>query len=318
MSLFPIAAAEDYLRTVAPSLLRSGNTLRWPSDDGMGELSVSEVNARTRDGLVVSEIVTVTHASPRFAGLPPDVIAHLNSLATISALVPGSDSDPARLVAKVGIFSGDQAAAERVYAPLLCTEAVINGWHASRLVRGELECDPQRSPLRMTDRDPAFDDADFAAIKAITDGYRFLGTLGGTHFTVEFPWDPGALTRGLLDERFREHMRRSHGVSDEDLDRWSGLTSLLQISIADHPLYGRGVQSTLEIPVPSDDPARLANELNAWELSSPELPPHFGAWCIVPARSPIRASCRRSPASLVFCTISPTGWLYGTFASGNG
>jgi len=86
MSLFPIAAAEDYLRTVAPSLLRSGNTLRWPSDDGMGELSVSEVNARTRDGLVVSEIVTVTHASPRFAGLPPDVIAHLNSLATISAL----------------------------------------------------------------------------------------------------------------------------------------------------------------------------------------------------------------------------------------
>jgi DNA invertase Pin-like site-specific DNA recombinase len=24
----------------------------------------------------------------------------------------------------------------------------------------------------------------------------------------------------------------------------------------------------------------MVNELNAWELSSADLPPHFGAWCI--------------------------------------
>jgi hypothetical protein len=83
--------------------------------------------------LVVSEIVTLKHASPAFANLTPDRIAHLNSLATVSSLVPGDHCRPTQLVAKVAVFSTDQAAAERVYAPLLCTEAAVSGWHASRL-----------------------------------------------------------------------------------------------------------------------------------------------------------------------------------------
>src|SRR5262249_16320929 len=82
-------------------------------------------------------------------------------------------------------------------------------------------------------------------------------------------------------ENVRNGMRASHGLSEEQLDRMAGKTSLLQILVAEHPLYGKGIRSTLELPFAPSDPAtiRMANELNAWELSGADLPPQFGAWC---------------------------------------
>ena len=73
-----------------------------------------------------------------------------------------------------------------------------------------------------------------------------------------------------------------HRLSEEQLDRMAGKTNLLQIRIGEHPLYGKGVHSTLELPMAPDDPAtvHMVNALNAWELSVADLPPHFGAWCI--------------------------------------
>jgi hypothetical protein len=73
--------------------------------------------------------------------------------------------------------------------------------------------------------------------------------------------------------------------TEEQLDRMSGPTSLLQI-VTDQPhsLYGNGVLIRLELPVPFDEhtgPA-LIDELNRWELSGADLPPLFGAWCLGP------------------------------------
>ena len=280
--MFPLDNAENYLRTFIPSLERSENTLRWVSGDGISELSLTPTHEQTFDGLLVSEMVTLAHTSPFFANLRPGIIARINTWATISSLVPADGSGPARLVAKVGIFSTDKDAAERVYAPLLCTEAAINGWHAARIVRGEFEAHPEQSPLSMTDQDPAFDNADFEAIKARTDRVGYVGSLGNLHFTVEFPWEMGATTNLLTREEFRETLRGPHGFSEEKLDRMAGKTSLLQIRIGEHPLYGKGVHNTLELPFPPDDPdtVQMVNALNAWELSVADLPPHFGAWCI--------------------------------------
>jgi hypothetical protein len=99
---------------------------------------------------------------------------------------------------------------------------------------------------------------------------------------VELPWEAGAKTNMLLKEDVRENARVSLGLSEEQLDRAAGKTSLLQIRNAEHPLYGKGICSTLELPVFSDDPAtaKVANELNGWELSGADLAPHFGAWCV--------------------------------------
>ena len=102
------------------------------------------------------------------------------------------------------------------------------------------------------------------------------------NFTVEFPWEVGAATNLLTREEFRESLRVVHRLSEEQLDRMAGKTNLLQIRIGEHPLYGKGVHSTLELPMAPDDPAtvHMVNALNAWELSVADLPPHFGAWCI--------------------------------------
>ncbi len=280
--LFPIADAESYLRRFAQSLVRCGGTLRWASGEGISELSVKEIDERTFDGLLVSEMVTLTHTSPAFANLSPERIAYLNSMATIGSLVPADDSKSTRLVSKVGIFSTDREAAERVYAPLLCTEAAVSGWHAAHIVQDQFRRDPKLSPLQMTSQDPPFDNADFAAIKAITDRAGYFGSLGDRHFTVEFPWEGGAVTQLVRQEEIQNRLRRSQGLSEEQLARMAGKTSLLQVLVGEHPLYGKGVRSTLELPFAPDDPAtsRIANELNSWELSGADLPPHFGAWCI--------------------------------------
>jgi hypothetical protein len=161
-------------------------------------------------------------------------------------------------------------------------EAVVSGWHAARIVRDQFRQDPELSPLQMTSQDPPFDNASFEAIKAITDRSNYVGSLGDRYFCVEFPWEAGAVTQMARLEEMQNRLRTSQGLSEEQLERMAGKTSLLQILVGEHPLYGRGVRSTLELPFAPDDPAtiQMANELNAWELSGADLPPHFGAWCI--------------------------------------
>jgi hypothetical protein len=128
-SLFPLGNVESVLRTFVPSLERSEDTLRWAYGNGTSELSLTPIQQRTFDGLLVSEIVTLTHTLPALATLPAGIIARLNTWATMSSLVPADHFGPARLTSKVGIFSTDREAAERLYAPLLYMGACINGWH---------------------------------------------------------------------------------------------------------------------------------------------------------------------------------------------
>jgi hypothetical protein len=254
--LFPLNNIESQLRQIIPSIERDGGALRWVTADGMGELAV-----------------TLTYRSPAFTPVSAETVARLNALATLSSLVPADASGPARFVAKVGIFSTDLMAAERVYAPLLFTEAAVIAWHANRLMRGEFRANPDHSPLSMKREEPPFDDADFAALKAITDRSRYLSSLGQKHFSVEFPWDVGAA---------------------------AGKTSLLQVRSVENPLYGKGILGTLELPFAPTDPAsiQMANELNAWEISGADLPPHFGSWCIGDACTGI---CVLLPDAVLFC-----------------
>lgn len=149
-------------------------------------------------------------------------------------------------------------------------------------MRNELRGNPVDSPLNLTNQEAPFDNADFEAIKATTDRSGYLGSLGDRHFTVEIPWEVGAKTNLLLQEDVRESARVSLGLSEEHLDRMAGKTSLLQIRSTEHPLYGKGICSTLELPLSFEAPAtaKVANELNAWELSGADLAPHFGSWCV--------------------------------------
>lgn len=287
MSLFPLDNAEAHLRSFTNGLKRDGNVLRWPSHDGVTELAVRDIHENISDGRVVSELVTLTHISAALDGVPPAAAAELNKLAAMSALIPrgnswlipGSGHASGRLVSKAGVFDTDRAAAEHVYAPLLCMEAASIGWHAARLARGQFRIDPAQSPFSMTDQPPPFSAADFEAAKEFTDRRGYIGSLDGSHFTVEFPWEPGAQSKMFLNSAIRRLFPES---TDDELDRAGGRTSLLQIFTTDHPLYGKGMQSQLEIPLPIERPSviDLVNELNCWELSGAHLPPLFGAWFV--------------------------------------
>lgn len=243
-------------------------------------------STQTLDKLLVTEIVTLTHSNPQLASLSAQVTGQLNRLAALSALVFGDHDGQGQLVCKTGIFSTDQAAAERNYAPLICMEAAMLGWHAACLANGIGDSvDPERdSPWTGTDQLPPYDTADFEAVKAASDRIGLLGCLAPGQYTVEFPWDDGAISQSLFAyDDGRERLRGLKRFAEEDITRMGGRTSLLWIRTTErHSFYGNGVLATLEIPLPVDDPdlPRLFDELNRWELSGHDLPPLFGAWSI--------------------------------------
>lgn len=284
-ALFPIDNAEQYIGSNRHNVERNGRVIRWQDLDGIVELTVEPIVQRTYDDLVVRERVTLSYCAPWLNELTARQALVLNKWATLGAFVPADAGSPGRLICKVGVFDGDRAAAERVYAPLICTEAMVIAWHAARMARSEFSVDPDLSPLTRTDEAPPFDTADFDAVNSLADQHGLVATLGEHQFTVEFPWDPGARSRLFAKEELREKLLAGGDRTPEEVDRLGGRTSLLQILTTEpHPLYGNGVLCRLEIPVATDDDkaASLIDELNRWELSGDDLPPLFGAWCMGP------------------------------------
>lgn len=279
--LFPIDDAEAFLRDTFDDVERFSNGLRWPHGDGTTELRVEEIEYHTHDKLLVTELVTVEHASEPLAEVSMTWAAHHNKWATLSAFVVEDGNQPASFICKAGIFSTDAEAARHIYAPLICTEAAVVGWHAMMLARGQFETDPDESPLAMTDTPPPYGPENFLDAKAYSDHLGLIGSVGDDEFTCEIPWDPGAVSN--LFHHLREQLLETGEFTAEELDRISGRTALFRVtSTVPHPLYGNGVLSRLEIPIAlsEDDAAKLVDRLNRWELARPDLPPLYGAWCI--------------------------------------
>lgn len=291
--LFPVEDAEAHFRSGGLEVQAYRDGLQWRHFDGTTSLVVKEIHHSTDDGRTVDEVVTLRHTSPALASLPHEASGMLNRWATQSALVESLTDGRLELASKVGVFSTDKEAAEWIYAPLVCMEAMTVGWHAACLARQIWETDPENSPLSDTDVPPPFSEADFAFAKEFTDHGGHLGTLGEQGLTVEFAWDPGAVSNLFLYGDVRERMLQEGGCTEADLDRLGGRTSLLQVKTSErHALYGNGVFCSLEIPLSIAEPkaSRLVTLLNQWELMSPELPPLFGAWCVGP----------RAPAFVTF------------------
>jgi len=247
----------------------------------MTELRIQEVHERTRDELVVREVVTVEHTAPGIESVPPELLPAFNRLATTSVLVPGDETGPTRLVSKVGIFGGDQAAAELLYSPILCMEAASPiGWYGALIAARQTKADPDQCPYNQVHADPPYTKSDFDAVVELSFSRGYYASVERRFLAVEFPWDPGAVSNLFRNEEFKV-MARESGKSEEEIDRMGGRTSLLILSEQEHSIYGKGIQSRLEIPVFLDYASSviLANELNRWELSGYDLPPLWGAWC---------------------------------------
>ena len=221
--LFPLDRAEAFLRKRFPDLKRSGATLTWPDHQGRSELSIEAVDTSLPDGRRVTDLVTLTHTNPRLAAVSVEEAALQNRYATLSAIVLPEDGTPAKLIAKVGVFETDRAAAERVYAPLLCTEATILGWYTQHLTAHEFSSTAAECPLEhMPDGSPFLRDID-PCLK-ISESLGYMASPGEGGLTVEFPWDAGAVShmfRGPLAPAL------SQGLSTEDIERLGGNTALM-------------------------------------------------------------------------------------------
>lgn len=283
MSLFPYDHAASYFRDTFEGVVEIGEKkLTWSAYGGTTVFTLSEINQPTYDGLLVSEEILLEFVHPELQHVTAELASRINKWCTLSAFIPATQTEPARLVAKVGIFSTNREAAERVYAPLIAMEAASVCWHAARLSAGQLEANPESSLFSDTDKMPPYVQADFEAVKSLIDTQRgFFGSLGDFHYTVEFPWDSGALSSSFNSEEFQVHAREA-GYTDEQIAIAGGRTSLFQIMFIQHPMYGWGLQSRLELPVSPEGGSAVAlvDELNRWELSGPDLPPMFGAWCL--------------------------------------
>jgi hypothetical protein len=296
--LFPLQDAAAYLSACAFRLEQVNKGFRWKQHGGVTTLQVEPIEFRTIDGYVVQEIVTAKHSSPLLDSLPHESVSLLNRWATGSAIVSADDSGRWELVCKIGIFSDDRDAAERLYAPLICQEAAIMGWHAAQLALGVLENDSEASPLSGTNDPSVYAEQDFASAKEYTDRLGNLGTLSDGGFTVEFGWDPGAVSSMFAWPDFRERCLAAGEYSEKEMDRMAGRTTMLQIRTSQrHGLYGAGVLCTLELPLrlEAEQVGPTVNELNRWEMSGADFPPMFGAWCAGP----------RAPT---FVTFIPNQW----------
>ena len=289
--VFPVHSADAFLASL-PYRFNIGPGFReWEAGDGVTRFTVEQIRKHLPDGRLVHDVVSVAHHSDLLQPFSAAFLADLNRLAPLGAFIPAQPELPPRFVMKTGVFAGDEAAAERVYAPLLCMQAAFMHWHVAKIVRGQFECDPELSPLERVNDPAPYSQADYESVKERMDGHRFYGTLGSLYYTCEFPWDDGAVSNvfGLDDARAQLEAR---GVSSEAIEAAGGRTSLFQIQNMRHPLYGNGVQARLEIPLSAEheEAARVATELKIWELDTPDLPPLFGAWCVGP----------RSPAFVTF------------------
>ncbi|TVR60620.1 MAG: hypothetical protein EA422_13570 [Gemmatimonadales bacterium] len=253
-SLFPVMSLARRLigpgkaKALSPSGI--GFSCSLPSGASV-DFEVRHLDIRLPNRPPLVEEVRIRYRSSRLDALEAWQITEINRLAALSGLVRCRDAGELEFVAKVGVFAGDEAATERIYAPLMGGAVFATDWIVQCLTEGRQWVDPSRSPFHSAgDPSPLMERDLRSAQEWILEPRGWFGSRDAWGLTAEYPWDA------------------------------AGGTCLLWIREDSHPFLGNGVMATLEVPIQLDgeEPVALMAELNAWEVESPELPPYFGAW----------------------------------------
>ena len=288
--LFPLDQAERYLAGSFAALERDASALRWADHAGQSTLRIESVNTTTPGGTAISEVATLTHRSREYSGLSARACSELNRYAAMGLLMAGESNAQGLWISKIGIAAGDQSAAERLYAPLLCGQATIMGWHSQCLARGQYQMDAAQSPLARASEPARVEQSELSALQATDLRAGLTGSLQAGSYSVQMPW-PEAVA--------------------------AGSTSLLSIrSTERHSLYGHGVLATLELPLSlqRNRAPELVDQLNRWELGHAELPPLLGAWCIGP-RAPTFISFVPTLLCVPGLVTALAAWAHGRHRS---
>lgn len=281
------------LDLIAENLSRWGCKVRaieggitWDIDrSGRSEITIQEATASTFSG---NDIVAVVRFRHFFLGDSAKEItamkaANWNMFASLSALLPTSQNEGPCLVSRVTLYHGDEDAAQRIYAPIMATEAYIQPAALVSAARGTI-LGPSYFGLSCGEDATPYGEQDFMYAKeqCIQESVYANAGIGG--ITVEFPYDPGAVSSffsGLVDDQ------AANATAEEELmAQLGGRTFLLTIRANErHPVLGVGLFSLLRLPISFRDSNTLVdvvNKLNKWEFAAFDMPPMFGGWCVDP------------------------------------
>jgi len=250
------------------------NGLTWLNGFGRSELIFVPGKYAAPDGVKIAGYIECRHmllqeASKEITGIEA---ALWNRRTSLSALLPARPEQPPQVLSRVSVIEGDKQAMDILYGPLFANESYMQPLLFASIAENAKDRTPEYFGLEGAGEDPPYGEEDFGQLQVMLQESGYLATHGSDGVTVEFPWDPGAVSH-MLSAQTAE-------PGDPEFSR----TALCQMSIKDpHPFLGHGLLTTLHLPLPVNDNQALGEvvtQLNQIEATGIDMPPFFGAWCV--------------------------------------
>jgi hypothetical protein len=248
---------EDFLKDCIGGLKREGRELSFPSRYGKTVVHVEPRNDQTEDENTVTDRVLIrTNLPEQLQSLEPVHLSWANHLAAVSAVIQDSTAG-LQLINRLTFYEIDPQDF-KIYMSMICFAA---GMQAEINFGALLYAHGRQLPINLPGKtDPChWRPESFASTETALRGDGFFCNADPLGLTVEFPWEPGALSA-------------AYGQS----------TSLLMMR-ADtvHPLLGNGLFFRLVLPRSFKEKLsfEFVNAMNVADAYAVDAPPFFGAWC---------------------------------------
>lgn len=248
---------EEFLGDCIADLKREDRELSFSSRYGKTVVYVEPRNDQTEDDNTVTDRVLIRTALPeQLQSLEPVHLSWANHLAAVSAVIRDS-SVGLQLINRLTFYEIDPQDF-KIYMSMIGFAAGMQ----AEINFGALLCaHGKQFPINLPAKtDPShWRPESFASAATAIREHGFFCNVDPSGFTVEFPWEPGALSAAF-------------GQS----------TSLLMMR-ADtvHPLLGNGLFFRLVLPQRFEEKLsfEFVNAMNVADAYAMDAPPFFGAWC---------------------------------------
>ncbi len=268
--LFPLQEIGDALTGWSKALTWQDDGFSWQTPLGQSELNFQPASVGTLDKLKIVGFVTTKHQLPVEYN---DVFtirstAIFNRSSSLSSIFPGNDKTGPFVMNRIAIFQGNEDAGNRLYAPLIATEAYMQPTLAFAIATNSSDHGPAFFGLGDANASPPYTKEEFDALSQSFKAQGFYANFDSVGVVVEFPWDDGAISS----------MAHHFGLTDGE-----GRTVLCSLTVdARHPNLGSGLLCTLKLPInfaSEDQLVKVVNRLNYFEKQAADMPPFLGSWC---------------------------------------
>ena len=272
--LFPFQELGDALTGWSKDLKWRDDGFSWQTPFGQSEIYFQPASVTTLDKLKIVGFVTTKHQlSMEYSNVfTSRSTAIFNRASSLSSIFSGNGKTGPFVMNRIAIFQGNKDAGNRLYAPLIATEAYMQPTLAVAIATNRLDQGPAFFGLGNTDVSPPYTKEEFDAIAQSFRAQGFFANFSSEGMVVEFPWDDDVINSMA---HHYELIERDSGAE--------GRTILCSLNVREkHPNLGPGLLCTLQLPVNFAEEEQLVtvvNRLNSFEIQAADMPPFLGAWC---------------------------------------